>query len=49
MLCLAPGHEPPFDAGGLADGPTTGGRNAGKTCNGAVVSTIFPPWLGICE
>jgi hypothetical protein len=49
MLCLVPNQTPPFSTTGLADGPTTGGCNAGKTCSGADVASIFPPWLGICQ
>jgi hypothetical protein len=49
MLCLVSGQTPPFSTTGLADGPTTGGCNTGKTCSGADTSSIFPPWLGICQ
>ncbi len=48
MLCLVSGQTPPFSTSGLAMGPLTGGCNTGKSCNGQAVSTIFPPWLGIC-
>jgi len=48
-LCLVSGSTPPFDAGGLANGPGTGGCGGTTHCNGPSVAAIFPPWLGICE